>query len=112
MVAIMMAFFVLTNRILLVQLGRYDRYLARFKWFYITWLLEMVLILAVRIYYLVSGNYSLTRQLSHPSPCLSVHLLPGQQCELSVEAWDRGEVPGQSGGSSSSECYVTVLREY
>eukprot|EP00798_Chlamydomonas_sp_ICE-L_P003713 gene3713-13781_t len=53
-IALMIAFFILTNRSLLVELGQYDQYFERYWWFYTTWLAEFGLLLGVRVYYIVN----------------------------------------------------------
>ncbi len=48
-----MTFFVVTNQTLAVRLGRYDVYLREFRWLYLVWFVELVLMLVTKIYYIV-----------------------------------------------------------
>lgn len=55
LVAIMMGFFVLTSQTLFVQLGRYDSYMRFFWLLCVTFVVELLLMVASKVMYIVSG---------------------------------------------------------
>mmetsp|Transcript_23100 Transcript_23100/g.50702 ORF Transcript_23100/g.50702 Transcript_23100/m.50702 type:complete len:218 (-) Transcript_23100:489-1142(-) len=52
-VVIMMAFFVLTSHTLYIRLGRYDLYLKEYKFFYISFIIELLLFVGAKVLYIV-----------------------------------------------------------
>lgn len=61
LVAIGMAFFVLTSHTLLIQLGRYDLYVREFGWVWGSWLVELALLIALKAYQVVSEQRACAR---------------------------------------------------
>lgn len=56
LVAIAVGFFVLTSQTLFVQLGRYDKYLKTFRLFYLAFVVELLLMVGSKAYFIVSCN--------------------------------------------------------
>ena len=57
-VIIMMAFFVFTSQTIFVRFGRYDKYLKEYGLFYGVALVQLLMIAAVKAYYIVSSGLS------------------------------------------------------
>lgn len=51
----MMAFFVFTSQTIFIRFGRYDKYLREYGAFYGIALLQLMMIAAVKVYYIVSA---------------------------------------------------------
>ncbi|GAX83454.1 hypothetical protein CEUSTIGMA_g10879.t1 [Chlamydomonas eustigma] len=53
MIAIIVAFFIATSQTVFIRFGRYDKYLYEYKYYYLSLLVEFLLVLGAKVYFVV-----------------------------------------------------------